>query len=62
MFLSVSILLTADFAFSFGIFYLEFLDYYGESVSKTSMVGSVVTGMYMFVGEIVYQLYYFRTT
>ena len=37
--------------FSFGIFYLEFLAYYGESASKTAIVGSVLNGMYLSMGE-----------
>lgn len=39
--------------FSFGVFYIEFLDYYGESKSKTSWVGSVLNGMYLSMGPIV---------
>lgn len=39
--------------FSFGIFYLEFLQHYGESKSKTSIVGSVLNGMYLSMGPIV---------
>ena len=39
--------------FSFGIFYLEFLAYYGESKSKTSWVGSVLNGMYLSMGKCV---------
>ena len=42
--------------FSFGIFYLEFLAYYGESASKTAIVGSVLNGMYLSMGE--HSLYY----
>ncbi len=37
--------------FSFGIFYLEFLEYFGESKSKTSWVGSVLNGMYLSMGK-----------
>ena len=37
--------------FSFGIFYLEFLQHYGESKSKTSIVGSVLNGMYLSMGK-----------
>ena len=37
--------------FSFGIFYLEFLDYYGDSKAKTSVVGSVLNGMYLTMGK-----------
>ena len=37
--------------FSFGIFYLEFLDYFKESKSKTSWVGSVLNGMYLSMGK-----------
>ena len=37
--------------FSFGIFYLEFLDHFGASKGKTSWVGSVLNGMYLSMGE-----------
>ena len=37
--------------FSFGIFYVEFLDYFGESKAKTAWVGSLVPGMYLGVGK-----------
>ena len=37
--------------FSFGVFYVEFLEYFGESASKTSWVGSVLNGMYLSIGE-----------
>ena len=37
--------------FTFGLFYLEFLAYYGESRAKTSWVGSVLNGMYLSMGE-----------
>ncbi|ELT97508.1 hypothetical protein CAPTEDRAFT_171008 [Capitella teleta] len=39
--------------FSFGIFYIEFLDYYGSSKAKTSWVGSVLNGMYLSMGPLV---------
>lgn len=37
--------------FSFGIFYVEFLEYFGESKAKTAWVGSLVPGMYLGVGN-----------
>lgn len=37
--------------FSFGIFYLEFLDEFGENKSKTAWIGSVLNGMYMIMGK-----------
>lgn len=39
--------------FSFGIFFLEFLDYYDESKETTSWVGSVLNGMYLSIGPVV---------
>ena len=36
--------------FSIGIIYLEFLDYFGDSKSKTSWVSSVINGTYLFMG------------
>ena len=38
--------------FAFGIFYLEFLDYFGESKSKTAWIGSVLNGTYMIMGKL----------
>ena len=43
--------------FSFGIFYMEFLDYYQESKAKTSWVGSVLNGMYLSMGEANFSVY-----
>ena len=39
--------------FVFGIFFLEFLDYYDEGKEKTSWVGSVLNGMYLAMGELI---------
>jgi len=37
--------------FSFGIFYVELLDYFGESKGKTAWVGSLIPGMYLTIGK-----------
>lgn len=37
--------------FSFGIFYLEFLDEFGENKSKTAWIGSVLNDMYMIMDK-----------
>ena len=37
--------------YSFGVFYLEFKDYFREGVSKTSWIGSVIGAIYHIVGE-----------
>ena len=37
--------------FAFGIFYLEFLDYFQENKGKTAWIGSVLNGTYMIMGE-----------
>ena len=37
--------------FSFGIFYLAFLENFGESKSKTAWIGSALNGMYLSMGE-----------
>ena len=37
--------------YSFGVFYLEFLDYFKEGASKTAWVGSLLPGMYLGMGE-----------
>lgn len=39
--------------FSFGIFFVEFLDYFGASRAKTSWIGSILNGMYLFMGPVV---------
>ncbi len=36
--------------FAFGIFYLEFLAYFGENKGKTAWIGSVLNGTYMIMG------------
>ena len=36
--------------FAFGIFYLEFLDYFQESRGKTAWIGSILNGTYMIMG------------
>ena len=38
--------------FSFGVFFLDLLDYYGESKGKTAMVGSMLMGMHLFLGPV----------
>ncbi len=37
--------------FSFGIFFVDFLDYFGATRAKTSWIGSVLNGMYLFMGK-----------
>ena len=37
--------------FSFGAMYVEFLEYFGESPSKTALVGSLLPGMYLGAGK-----------
>ena len=39
--------------FSFGVMYVEFLDYFGESTYKTAFVGSLLPGMYLGAGEFI---------
>lgn len=54
MFSSFFINLIVDgVCFSFGIFYVQFLEYFSESKGKTSVVGSVLNGMYLSMGPIV---------
>jgi len=38
-------------AFTFGVLYGEFLDYFGEGKGKTSFVGSVLSGVYLMSGS-----------
>ena len=37
--------------YSFGVFLLEFSDYFQENKSKVSLVGSLLCGVYLFAGE-----------
>ena len=37
--------------YSFGVFYVEFLDYFGEGVTKTSWIGSTVGAVYLCTGR-----------
>ena len=41
--------------FSFGVFYVEFINYFKESKGKTAWVGSLIPGMYLGMGELFYQ-------
>ena len=38
-------------AFTFGVFYLEFLNYFKESKGKTALVGSLLAGVYLCTGK-----------
>eukprot|EP00106_Octopus_bimaculoides_P011302 XP_014778744.1 PREDICTED: uncharacterized protein LOC106875210 isoform X2 [Octopus bimaculoides] len=40
-------------AYSFGVFFDEFVNYFNESRSKTSLIGSVLAGTYLCAGPIV---------
>jgi len=42
-------------AYTFGVFYVEFLEQFKESKSKTSLVGSLLAGCYLFSGEPTYR-------
>ena len=37
--------------FSFGMFYLEFLEYFKQGRGVTSWIGSVISGVYAIVGK-----------
>ena len=37
--------------FTFGVFYLEFLDFFKESKGKTALVGSLLAGFYLMAGK-----------
>lgn len=37
-------------SFSFGVYLVEFVDYFGESTQKTAWVGSLIPGMYSMSG------------
>lgn len=37
--------------FTFGIFFSEFLEYFGESKGKTVLLGSVLNGAYLSLGK-----------
>ncbi len=36
--------------FTFGVFYMEFLEFFGESKGKTALVGSLLAGFYLLTG------------
>nr|XP_042912380.1 monocarboxylate transporter 12-like [Parasteatoda tepidariorum] len=40
-------------AYSFGVFLIHFVDYYGTSKGKTAWVGSLLTGCYLLAGPVV---------
>ncbi|BFZ25545.1 hypothetical protein BsWGS_28584 [Bradybaena similaris] len=46
-------LIVDGISYSFGVFLLEFVDAYKETKSKVSLVGSLLSGVYLFVGPIV---------
>lgn len=37
--------------FTFGLLFTEFLEYFGESKGKTSLLGSVLNGAYLSLGR-----------
>jgi hypothetical protein len=37
--------------YTFGIFFTELVDYFGSTKSETALVGALVPGMYLIVGE-----------
>lgn len=39
-------------AYTFGIFFEEFVNYFGEGKGKTAWVGSLLSGMYLSAGNI----------
>ena len=48
--------------YTFGVFYVEFLDYFGESKGKTSFVGSMLSGVYLMLGASRRLLLFTRTS
>ncbi|CAH1796576.1 unnamed protein product [Owenia fusiformis] len=46
-------MLVDGFCFCYSVFFVEFLKEFGESVSKTAFVGSLVPGMYLMSGPFV---------
>ena len=47
--------------FSFGVMYVEFLEYFGESTYKTAFVGSLLPGMYLGAGEFTWHVRHVAT-
>ena len=37
--------------FTFGVFYIEFLDYFNEGRALTSWIGSVISAVYALIGK-----------
>ncbi|XP_063417548.1 monocarboxylate transporter 12-B-like [Mytilus trossulus] len=45
-------LIMDGFVYAFGVFYIEFLDYFGSDKGTTALIGSLLNGMYLFAGPI----------
>lgn len=43
--------------FSFGVFYLELLDFFKAGRAETSLIGSVICGVYAIIGNVWYNRY-----
>ena len=43
-------------AFTFGVFYVEFLNFFKEGKGKTALVGSLLAGFYLLVGGYIFLL------
>ena len=40
-------------SYTFSVFYLVFLEYFGESRGKTALIGSLLTGFYLLTGLVI---------
>lgn len=40
--------------YTFGVFFMEFVDYFEESKSKTALVGSLLAGCYLSSGQLLF--------
>ena len=47
----VSMVISDGIMFSFGVFFIELLDYFQEGVGKTAMVGSLLVGVSLLGGK-----------
>ena len=45
--------------YTFGIFYVEFVDYFQASRATTAWIGSVIGAMYALVGKIIFVIQFF---
>ena len=48
----VNHILVDGISYTFGVFYIEFLNYFKEGKGKTALVGSLLCGVYLITGRL----------